>query len=86
MFSVIKEQHKGVDVCINNAGLAHSEPLLSGTTSGWKNMLDVREFSCLYPRDNQSDCVFVLSVFSETTQRFGLPNEIAFRELSDLYS
>lgn len=41
MFSVIKEQHKGVDVCINNAGLAHPEPLLSGTTSGWKNMLDV---------------------------------------------
>ncbi|MED6269316.1 hypothetical protein CHARACLAT_031812 [Characodon lateralis] len=32
---------QGVDVCINNAGLAHPEPLLSGKTSGWKNMLDV---------------------------------------------
>ncbi|XP_077579217.1 dehydrogenase/reductase SDR family member 11-like isoform X1 [Stigmatopora nigra] len=41
MFSAIKKQHKGVDVCINNAGLAHPEPLLSGNTSGWKNMLDV---------------------------------------------
>lgn len=42
MFAAIKAQHKGVDVCINNAGLGHSESLLSGKTSGWKNMLDVR--------------------------------------------
>lgn len=42
MFAAIKAQHKGVDVCINNAGLAHPESLLSGKTSGWKNMLDVR--------------------------------------------
>ncbi|XP_041654252.1 dehydrogenase/reductase SDR family member 11-like [Cheilinus undulatus] len=41
MFSAIKAQHKGVDVCINNAGLGRPEPLLSGKTSGWKNMLDV---------------------------------------------
>ncbi|XP_063349840.1 dehydrogenase/reductase SDR family member 11-like [Pelmatolapia mariae] len=41
MFAVIKEQHKGVDVCINNAGLAHPELLLNGKTSAWKNMLDV---------------------------------------------
>ncbi|XP_047451158.1 dehydrogenase/reductase SDR family member 11-like [Mugil cephalus] len=41
MFSAIKAQHKGVDVCINNAGLAHPEALLSGKTSGWKDMLDL---------------------------------------------
>ncbi|XP_039987560.1 dehydrogenase/reductase SDR family member 11-like [Xiphias gladius] len=41
MFSFIKARHKGVDVCINNAGLAHPESLLNGKTSGWKNMLDV---------------------------------------------
>uniref|UniRef100_A0A8C6K915 Dehydrogenase/reductase SDR family member 11 n=2 Tax=Nothobranchius TaxID=28779 RepID=A0A8C6K915_NOTFU len=41
MFSAIKQQLKGVDVCINNAGLANAEPLLTGKTSGWKNMLDV---------------------------------------------
>ncbi|CAI5693204.1 dehydrogenase/reductase SDR family member 11 [Oreochromis niloticus] len=41
MFAAIKEQHKGVDVCINNAGLSHPEPLLSGKTSGWKNIMDV---------------------------------------------
>ncbi|XP_074496646.1 dehydrogenase/reductase SDR family member 11-like isoform X2 [Sebastes fasciatus] len=40
MFAAIKAQHKGVDVCINNAGLAHPESLLNGQTSGWKNMLD----------------------------------------------
>uniref|UniRef100_A0A3B4F9W9 Dehydrogenase/reductase SDR family member 11-like n=2 Tax=Pundamilia nyererei TaxID=303518 RepID=A0A3B4F9W9_9CICH len=44
MFAAIKEQHRGVDVCINNAGLAHPEPLLSGKTSGWKNMMDVNVF------------------------------------------
>lgn len=42
MFTAIKAQHGGVDVCINNAGLAHPEPLLNGKASGWKNMLDVR--------------------------------------------
>uniref|UniRef100_A0A667WPA3 Dehydrogenase/reductase 11b, tandem duplicate 1 n=1 Tax=Myripristis murdjan TaxID=586833 RepID=A0A667WPA3_9TELE len=41
MFSTIRAQHQGVDVCINNAGLAHSELLLTGKTSGWRNMIDV---------------------------------------------
>ncbi|XP_030600031.1 dehydrogenase/reductase SDR family member 11-like [Archocentrus centrarchus] len=41
MFAAIKQQHKGVDVCINNAGLALPELLLNGKTSGWKNMMDV---------------------------------------------
>lgn len=41
MFSAIKTLHKGVDVCINSAGLAHNEPLLSGRTEGWRNMIDV---------------------------------------------
>lgn len=45
MFAAIKVWFGGVDVCINNAGLAHQEPLLSGKTSGWKNMLDVRELN-----------------------------------------
>lgn len=41
MFSAIKTLHQGVDVCINNAGLAHPEPLLSGKTELWRNMIDV---------------------------------------------
>ncbi len=43
MFSWIKVQHQGIDVCINNAGLALPEPLLSGKTSGWRTMMDVCE-------------------------------------------
>ncbi|XP_030633074.1 dehydrogenase/reductase SDR family member 11-like [Chanos chanos] len=41
MFSAIKASHQGVDVCINNAGLALPESLLSGKTGGWKTMMDV---------------------------------------------
>ncbi|XP_044057147.1 dehydrogenase/reductase SDR family member 11-like [Siniperca chuatsi] len=52
MFSAIKAQHKGVDVCINNAGLAHPESLLNGKTSGWKNMLDVNVLAlCICTRE-----------------------------------
>ncbi len=43
MFSWIKGQHRGIDVCTNNAGLALPEPLLSGKTSGWSTMMDVCE-------------------------------------------
>lgn len=52
MFSAIKAEHKGVDVCVNNAGLAHPESLLNGRTSGWKNMLDVRA-QCFYFRSEK---------------------------------
>ena len=41
MFAVAKAQFGGVDVCVNNAGLAHSAPLLSGSTDDWRNMLEV---------------------------------------------
>ncbi|KAM6987505.1 dehydrogenase/reductase SDR family member 11-like [Tautogolabrus adspersus] len=52
MFSAIKSQHKGVDVCINNAGLGHPDPLLTGKTSGWKNMLDVNVLAlCICTRE-----------------------------------
>ncbi|XP_067673178.1 dehydrogenase/reductase SDR family member 11-like [Haliotis asinina] len=43
MFQMIKADPDlgGVDVCINNAGLAHNEPLLTGSTTQWKEMVDV---------------------------------------------
>ena len=44
MFGRIQSELGGVDVCINNAGLAHCAPLLSGSTADWKNMLDVNNF------------------------------------------
>lgn len=42
MFSAIRSQHRGVDICINNAGLARPDTLLSGSTNGWKDMFNVR--------------------------------------------
>ncbi|XP_056612729.1 dehydrogenase/reductase SDR family member 11-like [Triplophysa dalaica] len=41
MFAWIKDQHHGIEVCINNAGLAFPEPLLCGKTSYWRTMMDV---------------------------------------------
>ncbi|KAL6059073.1 hypothetical protein STEG23_024066, partial [Scotinomys teguina] len=41
MFSAVRSQHGGVDICINNAGMARPDTLLSGSTSGWKDMFNV---------------------------------------------
>ncbi|CAL1260855.1 unnamed protein product [Larinioides sclopetarius] len=41
MFDEIRKTCGRLDVCINNAGLSHNAPLLSGTTAEWRNMLDV---------------------------------------------
>ena len=42
MFAEIKEKYGGVDVCINNAGLAHPSTLLEGKTEDWRHMINVR--------------------------------------------
>ena len=47
MFDVIWKKFGGVDVCINNAGLAHAATLLDGDTAKWKNMTDVKSFIML---------------------------------------
>ena len=41
MFKMIKQNLGGVDVCINNAGMANAAPLLSGETNDWQEMIDV---------------------------------------------
>ena len=47
MFASIKAQHGGVDVCVNNAGIALSGALLvDGSTSVWKQMMAV-SYHCL---------------------------------------
>ncbi|XP_061182581.1 dehydrogenase/reductase SDR family member 11-like [Saccostrea echinata] len=52
MFGRIQKELGGVDVCINNAGLAHISPLLSGSTADWRNMLDVNVLAlCICTRE-----------------------------------
>ena len=41
MFEKIKKQFGGVDVCVNNAGLAHNDPILTGSTERWRHMFEV---------------------------------------------
>ena len=41
LMSAIKSQFGGVDICINNAGLAYDEPLLTGDTEKWRHVLEV---------------------------------------------
>ena len=41
MFAAIKAEFSGVDVCLNNAGLAHDCTLISGETADFRNMLEV---------------------------------------------
>ncbi|GBN31637.1 Dehydrogenase/reductase SDR family member 11 [Araneus ventricosus] len=40
-FDEIRRTFGRLDICINNAGLGHDAPLLSGKTSDFKDMLDV---------------------------------------------
>ena len=41
VFQFARTQFGGVDVCINNAGLAHNAPMLSGKTEDWREILEV---------------------------------------------
>jgi NADP-dependent 3-hydroxy acid dehydrogenase YdfG len=41
MFERIRAHSGGVDVLINNAGLGHKAPLISGDTEAWREMLEV---------------------------------------------
>ena len=41
MFQFARTQFGGVDVCVNNAGLAHRAPILTGSTEEWREMLEV---------------------------------------------
>ena len=44
VFEYAKKELGGIDVCINNAGVAHDSPLLSADskTEDWRDMLEVR--------------------------------------------
>ena len=53
VFSYAKDQFGGIDVCVNNAGLAHNSPLLTGDAKYWRNMLDVSNIN-----DSWSHCIY----------------------------
>ena len=43
VFQFARAQFGGVDVCVNNAGLAHWAPILTGSTEEWREMLEVSD-------------------------------------------
>ncbi|MGD1861588.1 MAG: SDR family NAD(P)-dependent oxidoreductase [Leptolyngbyaceae cyanobacterium] len=56
VFAAIRQQWGGVDVLINNAGLGHKSPLMSGETKAWREMLDVNVLAlCICTREAVKD-------------------------------
>lgn len=56
MFDTIREQWGGVDVLINNAGLGHKQPLMTGETEAWREMLEVNVLAlCICTREAIKD-------------------------------
>jgi NADP-dependent 3-hydroxy acid dehydrogenase YdfG len=52
MFAEVREQWGGVDVLVNNAGLGHKAPLVSGATEKWRDMLEVNVLAlCICTRE-----------------------------------
>ncbi len=41
LFGAVRERWGGVDVLVNNAGLGHDSPLMSGSTDHWRETLEV---------------------------------------------
>ena len=56
MFAEIRSVLGGVDILINNAGLGHNAPLLSGATEAWREILEVNVLAlCICTREAISD-------------------------------
>lgn len=56
LFQTIRQQWGGVDILINNAGLGHREPLMTGETEAWREMLDVNVLAlCICTREAIKD-------------------------------
>lgn len=56
VFEAIRQRWGGVDVLINNAGLGHKSPLMSGETEAWREMLDVNVLAlCICTREAIKD-------------------------------
>lgn len=56
LFATVREQWGGVDVLVNNAGLGHAAPLLTGDTAAWREMLEVNVLAlCVCTREAVAD-------------------------------
>lgn len=56
MFAQVRERWGGVDVLVNNAGVGHAAPLLSGASEHWREMLDVNVLAlCVCTREAVAD-------------------------------
>lgn len=52
LFAAIRQTWGGVDVLVNNAGLGYRQPLISGETEAWREMLDVNVLAlCICTRE-----------------------------------
>ncbi len=51
-FTAVKNRWNRLDVLINNAGLGHKEPMMTGCTEAWREMLDVNVLAlCICTRE-----------------------------------
>lgn len=55
-FAAVRERWGGIDVVVNNAGLGHHAPLVSGDTDQWREMLEVNVLAlCVATREAIAD-------------------------------
>jgi NADP-dependent 3-hydroxy acid dehydrogenase YdfG len=56
LFGAIRERWGGVDVLINNAGVGHKAPLISGSSEEWRDMLELNVLAlCICTREALQD-------------------------------
>lgn len=56
MFARVRAEWGGVDVLVNNAGLGHLAPLISGRTEQWREMLELNVLAlCVCTREAVAD-------------------------------